>query len=158
MTRTRFLLLVALVALPRLGYSQDADAKATLDGVAKAMGDVKSIQYSGSGANYAFGQSVAPGQPYPKFTVKSYTRTINYDTPALRDEIVRTQADPNARGGGGIPLPGDQKQVQAVSGTSAWNQVGDAAPTPAIAAVADRLHQLWITPHGAIARSKNSTH
>ena len=157
MTRRLFLLLVAMVALPRLGYSQDA--KATLDGVARAMGDVKSIQYSGNGANYAFGQSVAPGQPYPKFTVKSYTRTINYDTPALRDEIVRTQAEPNARGGGGIPLPGDQKQLQAVSGTSAWNQVGDAAPTPAIAAVADRLHQLWITPHGAIkaAMKHNAT-
>jgi glyoxylase-like metal-dependent hydrolase (beta-lactamase superfamily II) len=68
----------------------------------------------------------------------------------LRDEIVRTQAEANARGGGGIPLPGEQKQVLSVAGTSAWNQVGDAAPTPAVAAVHDRLHQLWISPHGVI--------
>jgi glyoxylase-like metal-dependent hydrolase (beta-lactamase superfamily II) len=56
-------------------------------------------------------------------------------------------------------LTGEQRQVQTVSGTSAWSQVGDAAPAPALAAVADRLHQLWITPHGVIkaAMKHNAT-
>jgi hypothetical protein len=148
MQKKLILLLAAFLLMPRPGHAEDA--KATLDGVVKAMGNVKAIQYSGSGFNYAFGQSVAPGKPYPKFIVKSLTRTINYETPALRDEIVRTQAEPGARGGGGLPLPGDQKQILAVAGTSAWTQVGEAPPTPAIPAVADRLHQLWITPHGVI--------
>ena len=39
---------VALALLPRLGHGEDA--KATLDNVAKAMGDVKSLQYTGNGA------------------------------------------------------------------------------------------------------------
>src|SRR5262249_19182607 len=126
MARRLFLLLVALVALPQLGHSQDA--KATLDVAVKAMGDVKTLQITASGANCRGGQAVATEQPGPKFTVKVITRTIVDETLALRDEIVSTQAEANARGGGGIPLSGEQKQVQSVAGTSAWNQVGDAAP------------------------------
>ena len=152
-----FVSVVLCVLMPRLGHGQEA--KAVLEGVAKAMGDVKSLQYSGSGANFAFGQNVSPGTPWPRFNVKSYTRMINYDTPAMRDEIVRTQAEPGARGGGGIPLVGEQRQLQMVSGTYAWNQVGENPPAPALAAVTDRLYQLWITPHGVLkaAMKHNAT-
>ena len=148
---------VALVLVPQLGNAQEA--KAVLDGVVKAMGDVKSLQYAGSGANFALGQNPSPTAPSPRFNLKSFTRTIDYDTPSMRDEFVRTQAEPGARGGGGLPLSGEQRQIQAVSGTHAWNQAGDAAPAPCVAAVADRLHQLWITPHGVIkaAMKHNAT-
>jgi glyoxylase-like metal-dependent hydrolase (beta-lactamase superfamily II) len=152
-----FVSVILCVLMPRLGYGQEA--KAVLDSVTKAMGDVKSLQYAGSGANFSFGQSVAPGAPWPRFNVKSYSRMVNYDTPAMRDEIVRTQAEPGARGGGGIPLVGEQRQNLMVSGTQAWNQIGENPPAPALAAVADRLHQLWITPHGVIkaAMKHNAT-
>ncbi len=152
-----FMLVILCVLMPRLGHGQEA--KAVLDSVTKAMGDVKSLQYAGSGANFAFGQSVAPGALWPRFNVKSYSRMVNYDTPAMRDEIVRTQAEPGARGGGGIPLAGEQRQNLMVSGTQAWNQIGENPPAPALAAVADRLHQLWITPHGVIkaAMKHNAT-
>jgi glyoxylase-like metal-dependent hydrolase (beta-lactamase superfamily II) len=155
MWKKLILVLAAVVLMPGLGYGQDS--KAVLDGVSKSMGDVKSLQYAGSGANFAFGQNVAPGTPWPRFNLKSYTRTVDYDTPAMRDEFVRTQADPAARGGGGIPLVGEQRQLQALSGTYAWNQVGENPPTAALAAVADRLYQLWITPHGVVkAAMKNN--
>ncbi len=146
---------VALVLVPQ--FSDAQEPKAVLDGVTKAMGDVKSLQYTGSGANFAFGQNPSPTAPWPRFNVKSFTRTIDYDTPAMRDEIVRTQADPAARGGGGLPLTGEQRQIQTVSGTYAWTQTGDAAPAPVLTAAGDRLHQLWITPHGVIkAASKHN--
>src|SRR5215475_5702084 len=138
----------ALVLIPELGSAQDS--KAVRDGVAKSMGDAKSLQYAGSGAYFFLGQSPSPGAPPPRFNLKSYTRTIDYDTPSMRDEFVRTQAEPGARGGGGVPLVGEQRQLQALSGTQAWNQVGENPPTPALAAVTDRLHKLWITPHGVI--------
>jgi hypothetical protein len=111
----------AFVLVPQLGDAQDA--KAVLDGAAKTMGDVKSLQYTGSGANFAFGQNVSPTAPWPRFNVKSFTRTVDYDTPAMRDDIVRTQADPKERGGG-LPLTGEQHQIQTVSGTYAWTQTG----------------------------------
>ena len=76
----------------------------------------------------------------------------------MRDEIVRTQAEQPPRGGGGQPVIGEGRQVLVVSGTYAWNQVGDTAnPTPV--AVTDRLQQLWTTPHGVIkaAQAHNAT-
>jgi glyoxylase-like metal-dependent hydrolase (beta-lactamase superfamily II) len=135
------------LALPQLTHAQDA--KATLDGVAKAMGDVKSLQYSGSGAYFSFGQAYTPGTAWPRFGVKSWIRTIDYETPAMRDEYVRADGDPTARGGG-APLAPNTKATQAVSGQHAWNQAGDSPPGPALTAVNDRLYQLWMTPHGFI--------
>ena len=110
--------LAVCLLVPQLGHGQDA--KTVLDGVTKAMGDVKSLQYTGSGAYFFLGQNVNPTAPWPRFNLKTYTRTINYETPAMRDEFVRSQADPAARGGGGIPMTGEQRQMQAVSGSSAW--------------------------------------
>ena len=83
-----FVLVILCVLMPRSGYGQDA--KAVLESVTKAMGDVKSLQYTGSGANFSCGQNVSPGTPWPRFNVKSQIRSINYDTPAMQDEIVRT--------------------------------------------------------------------
>ena len=147
MTKKLVLMLAAVLLLPRIGAADDA--KAVLDGAAKAMGEVKSLQYSGSGAFFSLGQSFAPGDPWPRFGLKSYTRTVNYETPALRDELVRAEGDPVARGGG-LPIPGGQRLTTAVSGTLAWGQLGDGPANPAPAAVGDRLYQLWITPHGVI--------
>src|SRR5262249_11987532 len=148
MLRKLTLVLGAFALIPSLAHSQDS--KTVLDGVTKALGDVKSLQYTGSGANFSFGQNVTPTAPWPKFNLKTFTRTINYETPAMRDEFVRSQADPTARGGGGIPLTGEQRQMQAVSGSYAWSQTEQNPLNPAMTAVGERLHQLWITPHGII--------
>ena len=147
MWKNPILVLVACVIAPHLGYGQEA--KAVLDDVSKAMGEVQSLQYSGSGAFFSFGQSFTPGEPWPRFGLNSYTRTIDYETPALRDEVVRAQGDPVARGGG-LPIPGGQRLTTAVSGRVAWGQLGEGPVNPAPAAVGDRLYQLWITPHGLI--------
>src|SRR5215471_795152 len=90
-----FVLVILCVLMPQLSHGQEA--KAVLEGVAKAMGDVKSLQYTGSGANFALGQSPSPGTPWPHYNVKSYTRTINYDTVSMQEDMVRTQGDPSPR-------------------------------------------------------------
>ncbi len=53
-------------------------------------GTVKSIQYSGNGVNFQVGQSYTPGMPWPRFVVKSFTRTVSYETNAIQDQLVRT--------------------------------------------------------------------
>ena len=70
------------------------NARATLDGAAKAMSsvEVKSIEFSGSGVFFAPGQSYTPGQPWPRFIAKSQTRGVNYETASLRDDVVRCRA------------------------------------------------------------------
>jgi glyoxylase-like metal-dependent hydrolase (beta-lactamase superfamily II) len=158
MWKTLMVVVAVVALLPQVGACQDA--KTVLEGVAKAMGgtDLKSIQYAGSGSSFAVGQNPNPTAPWPRFNAKSYTRSINYDTASMRDEIVRTQAEQPPRGGGGQPVIGENRQVQLVSGTYAWNQVGDTA-NPTLVAVTDRLQQLWTTPHGVIkaAVANNAT-
>ena len=53
------------------GCSRPSGAAAAAD----AMGatNLNSIQFSGSGTNYAFGQAYTPGGPWPRFEVKTYT-------------------------------------------------------------------------------------
>ena len=131
--------------------AQAQNARATLEGAAKALStvEVKSLEVSGSGVFFAAGQSYTPGQPWPKFIAKSQTRSINYETGSLRDDVVRMQGENPPRGGGVQPVRGEQRQAFVVSGDQAWNVVGDAAVSTPIA-LTERQMQLWSTPHGVI--------
>ena len=65
----RTILAVAASLLLLQPFAAQAQAsKAALEGVEKAMGAdlVTSVVYTGSGVNFAVGQSFTPGQPWPK--------------------------------------------------------------------------------------------
>jgi glyoxylase-like metal-dependent hydrolase (beta-lactamase superfamily II) len=128
------------------GIALAQDAKTVLQNATKAMGDVKSIQFSGTGHLAAVGQAWNPTSPWPETIVKSYTRTVDYSAQSSREELVRNEGDPPAKGGA-APFGGDQKQVNLVAGQYAWNQPGNAAQ-PAVAAAEERQLQIWLTPHG----------
>jgi len=136
------------------------NARATLDGAAKAMSsvEVKSIEFSGSGVFFAPGQSYTPGQPWPRFIAKSQTRSINYETASLRDDVVRMQGENPPRGGGVQPVRGEVRQQFVLSGDLAWTVVAD-VPAPTPIALTERQMQLWTTPHGVIraALANNAT-
>lgn len=129
--RTTLLVVAFSCALP------GQDPRSLLENAAKAMGaaDLKSIEYSGSGSAFTLGQSVNPNAPWPKVTLKSFTRTVDYANPGYSEESVR--ATP----------AGDQRVAQFVSGRHAWNMTGTNV-TAAPAATAERLTQIWLTPHG----------
>jgi len=119
--------------------------------VAYTMGatSLNSIEYTGSGSVFNFGQAYEPGGRWPRFVQRRYTAAINYQTPGMRLTQVRSQGEYPPRGGGAQPVGADQTTVQVVGGKSAWQEGGaQAAPNPG--AVADRLRQLWTTPHGVI--------
>ena len=159
--------MIARTALTRLTISAAAlafvsvaaaaeDATGVLKRASSAMGatGLNSIRYVGEGIGYTFGQAFKPGTPWPKINVHSQIRTIDYAAAAMREEITLSRAEP--KGGGGYPLAGQQRNDQFVSGDHAWNQAGN-APVPGPRFVADRVHQLWITPHGVIkAAMKNN--
>jgi glyoxylase-like metal-dependent hydrolase (beta-lactamase superfamily II) len=133
------------------------DAKTVLQSASKAMGDVKSIQYSGSGQFGILGQAFTPGGAWPINDIKSYTRTIDYGSKSAKEEMTLVEPTPVRNGGGG-PFAGEQKQVNLVSGQYAWNQPGNAAQ-PALAAADERQIQIWLTPHGFLkaAMENNAT-
>jgi len=90
---------------------------------------------------------------WPRITVHSQVRTIDYDAGAMREEITLSRAEP--KGGGGYPLSGQQRNDQYLAGGMAWNVAGG-NPVAGSRFVSDRTHQLWITPHGFIkAAMKN---
>ena len=147
-----------LALLPVPVHAQDG--RAGLEAVAQALGapGVKSLEYSASGTIFQFGQSQAPGQAWPRFNIKSLTRSINYETAAMREDWVRTQALDPPRGGGVQPIRGEQRQVFVVGGEHAWN-VAENAAIPAPISLLERQAQLWITPHGVVkaALANNGT-
>jgi hypothetical protein len=139
----------ALIAAIAGCATPDIDASAVIARAQQAMGgaNLKTLRYSGEGTGHTFGQAYQPGMPWPRITVHAFARSLNYDTASMRDEITLSRAEP--RGGGGYPLQGLQRNDQYVSGDLAWNQAA-AGPQPGPRFVADRVHQLWITPHGVL--------
>jgi glyoxylase-like metal-dependent hydrolase (beta-lactamase superfamily II) len=131
----------------------------TLEAANQALGaaETNSIEFSGSGKWYQFGQAPNPTLPWPQFDVSSYQATINYTTPSARIQMTRLQT---VEPGRLRPAPAEQRADQYVSGTTAWNVAGpDAPPAPQPAAVEERLMEVWTTPHGFLraATAANAT-
>ena len=152
----KFTIAIALSLTCAAGPSaQEADAvKAAA--AALGAGTLKTLQFTGSGANFSVGQNFTPAEPWPRVTVKSYTASINFDTASMRQELVREMGTTMPRGGG-APFTGEQRQVQVVSGTFAWNvgapaQAGGAPPpaAPAPGNAVERMLMVWATPQGFV--------
>ena len=146
--RMKVLAIVAsLMAFVPLDRASAADA--TLERIAAAMrvNDVKSVRYAGQGTGWTFGQAYTPGGVWPKVRLDTWTRTINYETGAMREDIVLTRAE--GLGGGGYPHTASQRNEQYLYGDYAWNQTA-AGPAAGPRYVVDRVHALWITPYGVI--------
>jgi glyoxylase-like metal-dependent hydrolase (beta-lactamase superfamily II) len=163
MRRSIVVALACVTALTSVPSAQQVDAlKAAADtlGVAK----IKTLQFTGSGANFSVGQNFSPSEPWPRVTVKSYTASINYDTGSMRQELLREMGTVMPRGGG-APFTGEQRQIQVVSGNYAWNVAAaapGAAPPPAAPAsgnAVERMLALWATPQGFVrgAIANNAT-
>ena len=156
--------MLAVVTRPS---AQEPDRlKAAAD--AAGASTIKRLQVSAIGAIYSVGQSPSPTEPWPRVTVKSYDAAINYESASMRVEVVRTQGAVPPRGGG-APFTGEQRQIQLVSGSDAWNvpspppagrggaapasaaapaPASDPQPQPQPASATERRQQIYLTPHG----------
>src|SRR5438552_2513910 len=107
----------SLVVIALLSHASGAgaqDASDLLKRASEAMGaaSLKSIRYADSGIGYTFGQAYKPGAAWPKINIHSHTRTINYESGSMRDEITLSRAEP--LGGGGYPPVAQQKNDEYV--------------------------------------------
>jgi glyoxylase-like metal-dependent hydrolase (beta-lactamase superfamily II) len=126
-----------------------------LAAAAEAMGvaNLKTIEFTGSGSVFNFGQAYEPGERWPRFIQRVYSAAINYETPAMRVVQVRSQGEHPPRGGGAQPVAADQRTVLAVSGKFAWQEIESQTGNQAVpnnGAAGDRQRLLWSTPHGVI--------
>jgi glyoxylase-like metal-dependent hydrolase (beta-lactamase superfamily II) len=147
MRRVGLLMFISLVFFA--GVSSAQDAKSVVNKVAEAIGaaNVKTIQYSGTGFNFTFGQGYRAIDPWPKYALKTYVRVLDFQNDAGEEKSAWTQAEEGERGGGFAPLKGNIAADAFVSGDAAWNVAGPNA-NPAPAAVEDRQVGLALTPYG----------
>ena len=149
MKKTLLLVVVAAIgsSLELLAQRPNAtvDAAAVVEAATRTMRTaiLQAVQYSGTGSTFPLGQAPSPGAPWPRFKVTKYVAAINYNAPAMREELVRVDVENPPHGGGagpynpatgqgGIrPIPGEQTQTQI---RDAGTEVG--------------LLQIWMTPHG----------
>jgi glyoxylase-like metal-dependent hydrolase (beta-lactamase superfamily II) len=144
--------MTALVAVLALTVAlSGCSAKTGVAAAADAMGatNLNSIQFSGSGTNYAYGQAYTPNGPWPRFEVKNYVAAVDYQAPAMRLEMLRAQGEHPPKGGGAQPFATDQRTIQIVNGTNAWSE-GGAQPAPNRGAETERRRAIWLTPHGVV--------
>jgi glyoxylase-like metal-dependent hydrolase (beta-lactamase superfamily II) len=139
--------IIAMAFLSSRVVAQQAvrDVKAVIDAATAAMdtAGLQSIQYTGTGSIYPTGQAYLSGGPWPRYTVKKYTMSVNYTVPAMRQELIRVDdAKPPLGGGaggynpatfqGGIrPVPGDIVQNQSIDARTGAGSL-----------------DFWLTPHG----------
>jgi glyoxylase-like metal-dependent hydrolase (beta-lactamase superfamily II) len=150
--RPTLLCLLSLVLLAPAGDRAAAqDARAVLQVVARHIGadTMRCLTYSGTGWVGAVGQNFTPRDDWPRVELASYTKTVDFEARSAREEQVRRQGSYPARGGGGVPLQGEVRQINLVSGSHAWALQG-ATPTPQPAAAVQRQLDIWLTPHGFV--------
>jgi glyoxylase-like metal-dependent hydrolase (beta-lactamase superfamily II) len=129
----KFSIVVLALLAPYSWADGPQDPAGVIRGAAQALGSdsLKTIQFSGSGYDFAIGQAPNPSSPWPKFNDKTYSRAIDFEAPATSMQRVRTQAENPPRGGGLQPIIGDQQQSEAVP-----------AGSPQAATLADDLMML----------------
>src|SRR3989440_10014208 len=93
--------------------AQAQDAKTTLDAASASLGatNLRTIEFSGRGSDFMFGQAYDGNNPWPRFNLPGYTMTIDYTIPAMRDDRRRQQSENPPRGGGFQPLIGELHQI-----------------------------------------------
>jgi len=92
----RFTILAPTSLLMLATLSSAQEPPPVLKAAATALGaeTIKTLQVTGSGANFSVGQNYTPSEPWPRVTVKSYTASINFDTVSMRQELVREMGRP----------------------------------------------------------------
>jgi glyoxylase-like metal-dependent hydrolase (beta-lactamase superfamily II) len=146
---------LVLALLPSPSSAQEATPQLRAAIAALGADRVQTIQFSGWGSDFIFGQPYDGNAPWPRFTLPAFSMAIDYTGPALRDDRRRTQGDDPPLGGGFQPIVGEQRQIWMLSGGYAWDVVGNGAAPAAVerdlrSAVEGRTTQVWLTPHGFV--------
>jgi hypothetical protein len=113
---------------------------------------INTMEIWGSGTTYGLGQSNKAGESGPALKIE-YHATLGYNPPAMRVEMTRASSGASAPAGAA-----PQHTIEVIRDTFAWDESeigaglvpGKGTATPAMAAVNNRLLQLWILPYGVI--------
>ncbi len=132
--------LLVASTLAHAGPVEDAARQYKLD-------DVQSLEFSGTGHWYQFGQAPAPTLPWPGFDVSSYQAGVHFESASSRVQIKRLQTIEPQRV---RPAPTEQVVDQNIRANLAWNNAVTPTGTASLqpAAVEERVAEIWSTPQG----------
>jgi glyoxylase-like metal-dependent hydrolase (beta-lactamase superfamily II) len=157
MLKQGFAAFSVLALFAGIGFAQpEKKAGDVVADVARTLGaaNLNSVQYSGTGFIFSFGQSYRPGGPWPKFRLQSYTRMLDYEKGASREDAVWTGFEKPPLGGGFQPIVGSLHVIESLNGDYAWTFGGpgpanpDPQGNPTPGAVEERQRQMALTPYG----------
>ncbi len=152
-----FTLVGTVALLSACASMPSVDAPSALNQANVAMGGtlLRTLEFDASGSGGIFGQAYQPGMAWPKLNVTMFSRVMDYEGGALRQDFAQNRAEPS--GGGGIPLmgQGEQRATGLMKAGHAWNMAGP-APAASPLALSGRVHDLWTSPHGAIKAALKS--
>ncbi len=111
------------------------------------LDDIQSLQFSGTGHWFQFGQAPAPGLAWPGFDVSSYQAGVHFESASSRVQIKRLQTIEPQRA---RPAPVEQVVDQNIRANLAWNNAVTPNGTASLqaAAVEERVAEIWSTPQG----------
>ena len=135
MTKHFTIAILLTLAFAVTAAAQDADLVIGAATLGMGAGNLKTLQYSGPATEYSFGQAFNPKTSWPEFKNKTYTRTIDYDMPAIRIDRVAEPIEPGRKGGGLAPAA---TQTIVVGANTAWGQ----------------QLEIWKTPFGFLKAAK----
>src|SRR5574341_1924096 len=100
MRKTSLCALICALAVGAGVFAQQnaLQTAATTLGVA----NIKTLQITGSGNMFSVGQNYTASDPWPAVPVKTYTAMVNFDTGAMRVELLRTMGPVMPRGQGAM--------------------------------------------------------
>jgi len=135
-------------------FTAGAANAASLAEAAKLLSanETKTLEFSGAGHWFQFGQAPVPGGDWPKFDVSAYKAAVDFDKVGERVLITRQQT-PDGRQ---RPAPTEQKVDANLLGDKAWNVAPPQGAAPGAAPVAtaqpasveERTAEIWSTPQG----------
>ncbi len=141
--RGTFLAAIAVV-LPFAVHAQDvaatieaaADALGMVRTVARRMDSINAVQFSGTGTL----RVPETARRWTEHEIVSATIGMSYYIPAMRWDMTVQSADGS-----------EQRTIHVVREDRAWNEEEPGVnPTPVSDRTAQRLRQIWLTPHGII--------
>jgi hypothetical protein len=122
---------------PKIAVETAAEVLGLVRGAQRSTTSVNTVEFTGTGT---IAEPATDGK-WTDYKLTRLTVALDFVIPAARVDMARV-----------APGAGAQRQIQVVSGTQAWNEEKPGVNgTPiAAAAAADRLRQIWLTPHGAV--------
>ena len=146
---------LAMVTAVATTLAAAGNQSGTLDSAVAALGAdrIRSIEYSGSGKWYLFGQEPNPNANPPDYDVSSYIATIDYATATKRVQRVNIETvDPERF----RQVPHAERADEYVVGDVSWITGAPGGPATGLPAtsipepknVEERAMEIWATPQG----------